>query len=378
MQPGIGHRTHSRIASACPALGRKPLPAQNSAGVAIRRMLPAEATLSKVDAPPVPTAIRQKARECIARYVERANREQRIPLKMPTCSFDLRGTTAGRAYLGENHVQLNPVLLTENFESFLSDVIPHEVAHLAAYVKWNVRDHGEQWKSVMRAFGLKPNRCHSLDVSNSSTASVLYRHRCACKTHDLTPRTHPGALKGTRYCGKCKHTLQFTGMVKERGGKWEQVESASTTPPKPMSKHKAASRKPVGGFRLVFKTSPSTGVPPRKPVSPAVPTGSNAPTPAMLRYMQDLARALQWAVPAEALRDRRAASEFIDRAKTAKEARSAQSPTGQPQPAAPVVEAPTEKQLSYAQSIASRKKLTIPADVLASKRAISSWIDANK
>jgi hypothetical protein len=91
--------------------------------------------------------------------------------------------------------------------------------------------------------------------------------------------------------------------------------------------------------------------------------------------MEDLARGLRWTIPAEALKSRRAASEFIDRAKAAREAsRPAGSPAA---PGVPPVEPPTEKQLAFARSIASRKKLAIPAEALPNKRAISAWIDAN-
>lgn len=349
-------------------------------------MLPVEAPISKTKAPPVPAAIRQKARECIAHYVARANREQRVPLKMPTCSFDLRGNVAGRAHLQNNHVQLNAVLLVENLEHFIADTIPHEVAHLVTHVKHKGRadNHGAEWQAVMRAFGLKPTRCHSLDTSNSSTATVLYEYRCACDFHELTPRTHPSGLKGTRYCKKCKYVIQFTGRVKQPGGEWKQEAPPPTTSPQPFKKTKSAQPRP-GKFHITLRIPGVTFVPrTSRPASSPPPANPNAPTERMLSYIQDLARSLKWPIPPQAYMDRRAASEFIERAKAARVAKpspvTATVPTTdltKPQ-TAPMVAPPTEKQLLYAQSIASRKKLTIPADVLASKRAISAWIDANK
>jgi hypothetical protein len=99
----------------------------------------------------------------------------------------------------------------------------------------------------------------------------------------------------------------------------------------------------------------------------------------MLNYMQNLARSLGWAIPPEALTVRRSASEFIDRAKAAMQARAATPPPDRPSPIGGATPTPpTEKQLAYARSIASRKGLTIPPATLASKQAISAWIDANR
>ena len=116
-------------------------------------------------------------------------------------------------------------------------------------------------------------------------------------------------------------------------------------------------------------------VPPARPRA-AAPASQIGPSPAMLKYMEDLARRLYWTVPPEALRSRQAASEFIDIAKAAQTARGGNTPA--PPNNTPTPEPPTAKQIAYAQSIASRKKLTVPSDVLLSKKAMSTWIDANR
>ena len=326
-------------------------------------MLPNEIAFAKVKAPPVPSNLRVKARECIAQYVERANRELGARLSMPTCSFDLRGKTAGQAYYRQNHVRLNAVLLVENFDDFLSDTIPHEVAHLVARAKHGngIASHGIEWQRVMRAFGLEPERCHSYDTGNSAVGTALYKHRCACNTFTLSPRKHNSAMRGNLTCKTCKHRLQFTGEARI-DGEWRQIAAAPSGQPVPFLRTPVAPPKPAA-----------------RPALPLKPTPADGPTAPMLSYMQNLARSLGWAIPPEALKFRRSASEFIDRAKAAMQARAAThpdrpSPVSGDAPPAP----PTEKQLAYARSIASRKGLTIPSTTLASKQAISAWIDANR
>jgi len=48
-------------------------------------------------------------------------------------------------------------------------VIVHEICHLTAYHNFSTRrikPHGPEWKLMMQLNGLKPTRCHSLDVSD--------------------------------------------------------------------------------------------------------------------------------------------------------------------------------------------------------------------
>lgn len=87
----------------------------------------------------------------------------------PTIDFNLLGTAAGYAHTQANRLQFNPILLTENWEHFWKDTIPHEVAHLVCSRVHGLRAkaHGKEWQSVMRAFGVAPERCHTLDVGRA-------------------------------------------------------------------------------------------------------------------------------------------------------------------------------------------------------------------
>ena len=135
-----------------------------------------------------------------------------LAMNYPTVSFRLRGKTAGTANYGKQEIRYNAVLLEENGDNFLGRTVPHEVAHLVTRQKYGNRAsaHGYEWKSVMRAFGLNPTRCHSYDVSNSTVKTVKrgFEYKCSCRTYDLTVIRHKRIMKGAKYtCRSCKTTL---------------------------------------------------------------------------------------------------------------------------------------------------------------------------
>lgn len=106
----------------------------------------------------------------------------------PTFSVNLKGTSAGRAHFGANHIKINPILFRENSESMLKVTCVHEIAHLVAFHVYKDRGHGKFWKHVMVQLGLKPDRCHSYDVANARVRSKknTVTFRCGCRNHEFT------------------------------------------------------------------------------------------------------------------------------------------------------------------------------------------------
>ncbi|MCC5610975.1 SprT-like domain-containing protein [Nostoc sp. CHAB 5834] len=324
--------------------------------------LPREIEFSKVKAPPVAAGLKTAAKEALAKFVKKAA-DMGVNLPMPTVSFDLRGTVGGQAFLSKNHVRINAVLFTENVDEFLHQIIPHEVAHLVANRKFgkNISPHGEEWQRVMKAFGLDPKRTHSLDISNARVNQNGAVYRCRCGPVDMRGTRLTKAKAGLLYCLRCMVYFQFTGVLKGRNGEVTMVSQPSSDFI-PVPENRVPASKKVVKLRLYpppRKTTTGATPPPRAPTP-------ELPTEAMLSFALSLAKRLQIAMPSDAHGQRQACSSFIEYAK------------GLAAPAPKNTDAPTDKQVSYATSIACKKGEPIPPAVLNSRRLLSAWIDSHR
>lgn len=133
----------------------------------------------------------------------------------PRVVFDLRGQAAGQFRVGaggESCIRYNPVLLARHPTDFLSQTVPHEVAHYLAFLRFGrcIRPHGPEWQSIMRGLGADPRRCHDFDVTGLATRR-LRRHlyHCRCGDHALSSIRHHRILRGARYvCRGCGQSLR--------------------------------------------------------------------------------------------------------------------------------------------------------------------------
>ncbi len=88
--------------------------------------------------------------------------------EMPSIIFNRRlKTTAGRCSYTEREIDLSPSLMAENIREFKEIIIPHELAHMVAWDIYKDGGHGPDWKSVMLAYGIPAERCHSLSSAES-------------------------------------------------------------------------------------------------------------------------------------------------------------------------------------------------------------------
>lgn len=320
--------------------------------------LPREVPVAKRRAPPVPREVKDRAKASLAHWVGVAQQTFKRPVPMPTISFDLVGTAAGKAIHDIRHVQLNAVLLTENLESFESDTIPHELAHILAGPGFG---HGPVWQAIMRKLGLEPERTHDLDTTNSRTTALIAGYACECGSHPLSERKHQKVARGRAVytCKKCRKPIRWVG----------------DTPSKPV--RPASPAYPAQSSRLGPQPRPA-----------ATQHTSRPPSEAMLRFASSLAKKHGFALPRAVEADFELCKQLLDKwakAPTAAPTPAPRSaavppprPTVAPAPVSTFPDGPTDKQLAYAKSIAARKKLDIPAAALRSKREISAWIDQNK
>ena len=172
----------------------------------------------------VKTQVESKVNACVA-VVEK---HYGITFKKPKVSYNVRGTTGGYARYASWEVDFNPVLLSENLDTYLTDVIPHEVAHLATkliYPQALVRGfgkkrspHGSEWASIMVVLGADPKRTHRMDVTNAKVRTMKkYEYKCSGCGHvyQLSAKRHnklkAGAVMWHPACGRTNGKIVAVG-----------------------------------------------------------------------------------------------------------------------------------------------------------------------
>nr|WP_136249688.1 SprT-like domain-containing protein [Ningiella ruwaisensis] len=128
---------------------------------------------------------------------------------LPEVKLNQRGRIAGSAVLQRNVIRLQPMLFFQNQDYYHSDVIPHELAHLAVYhLHGKVRPHGVQWQNLMiNVLNVKPLVTHQLDVKAAGIRTFSYA--CRCGKYELSAVRHNRIQKQSqRYiCTRCKEPL---------------------------------------------------------------------------------------------------------------------------------------------------------------------------
>ncbi len=147
----------------------------------------------------------RRAKQCL----QLANIYFQTDFTLPTISYRVRGQKAGVAYLVQNEVRFNPILLQENAQAFIQQIVPHEIAHIIAYQKFGrVKPHGKEWQQIMQVvFGLPAKVSHQFDTKN--TCGQRFAYHCGCQIHQLSLQRHQKIYcKNWRYiCKKCQGIL---------------------------------------------------------------------------------------------------------------------------------------------------------------------------
>ncbi len=88
-------------------------------------------------------------------------------------------TTAGRALLQSQQLQLNPHLLGGKPEN-QAEVLAHELAHLLVFARHGAkaRHHGPEWAALMQQAGFQPRARHELPVQGLRRRAFYYLHLC--------------------------------------------------------------------------------------------------------------------------------------------------------------------------------------------------------
>jgi SprT protein len=109
-------------------------------------------------------------------------------------------------------IRYNPILLQHNRQEFLTQTLPHEVAHVIARKLYgrSIRPHGNEWKEVMQFFGADSLRCHNYATENVPVRKLRrFTYTCGCQQHQLTTIRHNRIQKGLTYrCRQCGEPLR--------------------------------------------------------------------------------------------------------------------------------------------------------------------------
>jgi SprT protein len=130
-------------------------------------------------------------------------------------SFDLCGRAAGMYRVSRRKplIRYNPYIFSRYFEHGLQVTVPHEVAHYITdrlFGLSNVRPHGKEWRSVMRALGAEPRASARLDLTDIPLRRQRrFAYRCDCAVHQLSSCRHNRIInKKARYhCRRCGEEL---------------------------------------------------------------------------------------------------------------------------------------------------------------------------
>jgi SprT protein len=151
---------------------------------------------------------------------------------VPDVIFKKRGTTAGTAkfntFSGTGTLNFNPVLMEENWDTYIERTVPHEVAHFCVSLYVGIittrsgrRDHhGQTWKSMMSFFGVKDiTRCHNYRVDNVKqkrvTKRFLYTCDCGYQHQIATPTHNKIQRRGeARICKTCNSEIKFVKRIR--------------------------------------------------------------------------------------------------------------------------------------------------------------------
>lgn len=113
--------------------------------------------------------LKKKCEDRVKETIALAKKLWKVQLPMPEIRYDLKSLCGGLAMPGVNRLRFHPIYLVENETDYITETVPHEVAHLivrhvAPILRkkhpelgdGKVRGHGKEWQMVMQALGRGP------------------------------------------------------------------------------------------------------------------------------------------------------------------------------------------------------------------------------
>ena len=163
-------------------------------------------------------AVCAKVQECTRMFEEYFGVEIN---KQVVALFNLKGKTAGYANYTRRYIRVNVDILLKYGDTFINEVIPHEMAHIFTDYCYEVgiynlhkapSAHGVQWRNMMRILGIdSPKRCHTFECQPAKKMR-RWAYNCDCTVHSISTTLHNRMQKGQgRICANCRTKLSFSG-----------------------------------------------------------------------------------------------------------------------------------------------------------------------
>jgi SprT protein len=128
--------------------------------------------------------IKLEVEEKVKKCVDKLNEVFNFNMEYPEIFYDVTGTLGGVAKSLSMSVHYNYKMLINNRTEFIRDIVPHEVAHVAVYHKYNLlkmkypKGHGANWQHMMRLLDVDPKQFHKLNEEEKTEIKYLYE--CLC------------------------------------------------------------------------------------------------------------------------------------------------------------------------------------------------------
>ena len=165
-----------------------------------------------------PQVIKQQIEETILntiiKYTEQTNRQ--IPII--SIKYNLTGKTAAQFCRKNNtpFYRFNLKLAQENPSHYLSQTVPHEVAHhIVSIIKPSAKPHGIAWQTTMKILE-KPTTIYHNYKATPARQHKQYTHTCKqCHiTATFTKRLYKSMIATDEYrCSNCKAPIVIIDLI---------------------------------------------------------------------------------------------------------------------------------------------------------------------
>lgn len=115
------------------------------------------------------------------------------PLPPVELKLDLKGKSGGLAICGPQYkIRLNSQIAEQ---SLLDEILPHELAHIAAHYYKLGRNHDKGWKNCCITLGGTGERCHTHAVAASRTQK-RYQYTTSTNSNVIITATRHNKIQG--------------------------------------------------------------------------------------------------------------------------------------------------------------------------------------